>query len=96
MPVAVVFSPAAEADMDDIWFNIALENPAAADRLIDTIGQRCTQLSEFPELGPLRPEIAEAARSLNVGDYLILYRIAARSVEVIRVVHGVRDLTILF
>jgi toxin ParE1/3/4 len=95
MPVAVVFSPAAEADLDDIWLNIALENPAA-DRLIDSVQQRTGQLSEFPELGPLRPDIAEAARSLNVGNYLILYRIEARTVEIVRVVHAARDLTTLF
>jgi toxin ParE1/3/4 len=96
MPVAVVFSPAAERDIDDIWLNIALENPAAADRLIDSIGQRSEQLAEFPELGRLRPDIAEDARSLNVGSYIILYRIAKRTVEVIRIVHGARDLTMLF
>ena len=96
MPVAVVFSPAAEADLDDIWLNIALENPAAADRLIDAITERTKQLSEFPELGRLRPDIAEAARSLNVGNYLILYHVAARSIHIVRVVHGARDLTKLF
>jgi toxin ParE1/3/4 len=96
MAVAVVFSPAAEADLDHIWLNIALENPAAADRLIDSIGQQCGQLSQFPELGRSRPDIAEAARSLNVGNYLILYRIEARAIEVVRIIHGARDLTALF
>jgi toxin ParE1/3/4 len=96
MSASVVFSPAAEADLDDIWLNIALENPAAADRLIDDIRQRSDQLSEFPELGPLRPDIIEAARSLNAGNYLILYRIVTRTVEVVRSVHGARDLTPLF
>jgi toxin ParE1/3/4 len=96
MSVAVVFSPAAEADLDDIWLNIALENPAAADRLIDSVQQRTGQLSEFPELGRSRPDIADAARSLNVGNYLILYRIEARTVEIVRIVHGARDLTTLF
>jgi toxin ParE1/3/4 len=96
MPALVVFSPAAEADLDDIWLNIALENPAAADRLIDAVRERAGQLSEFPELGRSRPDIAEAARSLNVGNYLILYRIVTRTVEVVRVVHGARDLTKLF
>lgn len=95
MSVTVAFGPAAEADLDDIWLNIALDNPAAADRLIDSIQRRTDQLSEFPELGPTRPDIAEAARSLNVGDYLILYRIETGTVEVVRVVHGARDLTTL-
>jgi toxin ParE1/3/4 len=58
--------------------------------------ERTEQLSEFPQLGRLRPEIAEAARSLNVGNYLVLYRIVTRTVEVVRVAHGARDLTKLF
>lgn len=95
MPVAVVFSPAAESDLNDIWLDIAQESLAAADRFVDSVGQRSEQLSEFPELGRLRPEISDTARSLNVGNYLILYRLAARAVEVIRVVHGARDLTAL-
>jgi len=95
MSVAVVFSPAAENDLDDIWLNIALDNLAAADRLIDTIQQRTGQLGEFQELGRSRPDIAKTARSLNVGNYLILYRIEARTIEVVRIVHGARDLTTL-
>lgn len=95
MRVTVVFSPAAESDLDEIWLNIAQENPSAADRLIDSFRQRSEQLSEFPELGRLRPDIAEAARSVNVGNFLILYRIVARTVEVIRIVHGARDLAAL-
>jgi toxin ParE1/3/4 len=47
-------------------------------------------------LGRSRPDIADAARSLNVGNYLILYRIEARTVEIVRIVHGARDLTTLF
>lgn len=92
----VVFTPAAETDLDDIWYAIALDNPAAADRTIDAIQKRCGQLCAFPESGPLRSEIAAQARSLNEGRYVILYRISATAVEIIRIVHGARDLTALF
>jgi toxin ParE1/3/4 len=96
MPNAVVvFTPAAALDLDDIWFDIALDNPAAADRMIDAIKQRSEQLSAFPQSGPLRPDIADDARSLTIGNYLMLYRLAADSVEVIRIVHGARDVATL-
>lgn len=36
----VIFSPAAESDLDDIWYHIALDNPSAADRTIDKLRQR--------------------------------------------------------
>lgn len=91
----VVFSPAAETDLDDIWYAIALDNLTAADRALDAIRQRCDQLSDFPESGPLRSEISSQARSLNAGSYIILYQISATSVEIVRIVHGARDVTAL-
>lgn len=93
MPAAaVIFKPAAESDLDNIWLAIAQDNPAAADRMIDAIRQRTEQLSLFPESGPLRPEISDDARCLTLADYLILYRITRHQVEIVRIVHGARDL----
>lgn len=92
----VLFTPAAESDLDDIWFNVALDSPAAADRLIDNIHHRALQLGDFPELGPAQHEISQGMRSLNSGVYLILYRITDKHVEIVRVVHGARDLSSIF
>lgn len=86
----------ASADLDDIWLHVALDNPAAADRLIDRIVARCQDLADHPRLGPSRPEIAPEARILVVGDYLALYRIMGDSAEIVRVVHGARALKALF
>jgi toxin ParE1/3/4 len=92
----VVFTPAAEADLNEIWFEIALDNIAAADRTIDHIRKRTEQLSVFPELGRVRPDVAEDVRSLVVGSYIVLYRIGADVADIVRIVHGARDLTALF
>lgn len=96
MSVKVEYQPAAESDLDDIWLTIALNNPAAADRVIDAIHDRAKLLSNFPELGPERPDIAPDLRVLVEGSYLILYRVTETSVEIVRVVHGARDMTALF
>jgi len=92
---AVVFTPAAERDLDDIWWEIAQHNLPAADRTTDRIRERTEQLARFPGSGHLRPEIAATARFLTEGNYLILYTVKERQVEIIRVVHGARDLTSL-
>ena len=92
----VVFRPAAERDLDEIWLYIAFDNPAAADAVVDQIQKRTQQLSAFPQTGRLRPEIAEDARSVPVRTYLILYREAENFIDIVRVVHGARDLTALF
>jgi toxin ParE1/3/4 len=92
---AVVFTPAAERDLDDIWWEIAQHNLLAADRTIDRIRERTEQLARFPNSGHLRPEIAASARFLTEGNYLILYTVKQRQVDIIRIVHGARDLTSL-
>lgn len=86
----------AAADLDEIWLHAATESLAAADRLIDRIAARCHELAEHPELGPARPKIAPEARMLVINDYLVLYRIKASSVQIVRVVHGARRLQGLF
>ena len=92
----VVYSPRAQADLDEIWLHVALDNPAAADRLIDRIVARCQGLDGHPQLGPARPEIASEARALVVGDYLLLYRVDGFGAVIVRVVHGARRLTDMF
>ena len=89
-------SPRAGADLDDIWLHIALDNPGAADRLIDRIVRRIQDLEDHPRLGPARPEISPEARMLIVGDYLVLYKVEGSDVIIVRVVHGARDLAALF
>jgi toxin ParE1/3/4 len=43
-----------------------------------------------------RPDIAPKLRSSPVGSYLILYRQVAAGVEVVRVLHGARNLRAIF
>jgi toxin ParE1/3/4 len=64
----------AEEDLIDIWLYIAQDNPAAADRLLDTLEEKGWLLAENPKLGQARPDIAEDFHHLPVGRYLMLYR----------------------
>lgn len=82
----------AEDDLVDIWLYIADENPDAADRLLEEIDRNCALLAENPRLGRARPDIAPGLRYLPTGNYLILYRLLANGIEVVRVVHGARQL----
>ncbi len=84
--------PAANDDLDDIWFHIAMDSPRAADRVIDMIESAERRLLDFPILGRERPELLAGVRSWPVGDYLILYRIDRSRLVVVRIVHGARDL----
>ncbi len=84
--------PRAEADLLEIWLYIAQDSPRAADRLLDRIEAQCRLLADNPRLGRARPEIAPDARAWIVGRYLILYRARDDGIEVVRVVHGAREI----
>ncbi|PKQ02842.1 MAG: plasmid stabilization protein [Alphaproteobacteria bacterium HGW-Alphaproteobacteria-12] len=82
----------ARDDLVEIWRRIAAGNPGAADSTLDRIEDASTRLARHPELGQARPDIRPELRYFVVSPYLLLYRTAGRDVEIVRVVHGRRDL----
>ncbi|CAM5434079.1 Toxin ParE3 [Aquamicrobium terrae] len=88
----IVTSASAEEDLIAIWLHIARENPRAADRMLDAIETRWQQLAVHPFSGPARDDVQPGLRHLTMRDYLILYRVGDDAVEIVRVLHGRRNL----
>src|SRR5579862_7080581 len=86
----------AEKDLLSIWRFLAEQGPASATRFIRTLYEHFTVLAEHPRLGQARPDIRADLRHFPVKRYLILYRQISDGVEIVRVVHGSRDLGALF
>ena len=86
----------ARADLDDLWFYIAQDDPLAADKFIKHVVSRFTKLANWPQIGRRRSELAANLRSFSVGRYVIFYRPLGNGIEVVRVLHGARDLPPLF
>ena len=82
----------ANNDLIAIWRHIALDNPAAATAQLIEIERKFLLLSFFPKIGRKRDDIREGLRMFPCDAYVILYRETAGSVEIVRVVHGARDL----
>ena len=82
----------AAEDLIDIWSMIARDDPSAADRVLEAIEQRWQQLVQHPYSGISREEIAPGLRHLVIRQYLILYRVGAETIEIVRVLHGRRKL----
>lgn len=96
MPQAII-SPSAEADLAEIWEYIARDSPLNADGLIHRIYQTCQDtLASNPTIGRTREELSPGLRSLVVQDYVMFYRPIEDGVEIIRVIHGRRDIRELF
>jgi toxin ParE1/3/4 len=85
----------AEQDLDEIWFYIALDNVAAADNLLDDVDSSCQLLAMQPKAGRLRPELAPELRSFPVGRHVVFYRPQDDGIEVVRVLHGARDIELI-
>lgn len=88
----VLHSKLAKLDLLSIWAYIAEDNPNAADKLLESIDEKCKLLAENPKLGQARPDIAPTMRYFPIKNYLILYQEHASGIEVVRVIQGSRDL----
>jgi toxin ParE1/3/4 len=91
-------APQAEAELDDIWYDLAKEGGSIeiADRLIDSITERFYLLACHPHIGRRRDEdLRPGLRSFPVGEYVIIYRVEEEDVLILHVFRGSRDIEAL-
>jgi toxin ParE1/3/4 len=86
----------AEADLDDLWAYIAADNAAAADRLVDAVLEGSRTHVRFPNMGQSRDELRPGIRSFVVSPYVVFYRPVEGTIEVLRILHGARDIPSIF
>lgn len=86
----------AQADVDKVWLHIAQDRPSAADRMMVRFADRFALLAANPELGEARSDLGLGLRLSVVGNYVIVYRPLTERVEIVRVIHGARDLIAQF
>ncbi len=91
-----VFSPLAEFDLEEIGDYIARDNPARAVSFIRDIREQCIKITAMPEAAPLRHELGEGIRMLPFGRYLIFYTANNEGIRIERVLHGARNIPVLF
>ena len=80
----------------DIADYIAENNPNRAETFIHEIVGHCHRLCNMPHVGRARLELGHDIRSIPHGGYVIFYRVAVSEVEIVRVLHGARDIQRLF
>ncbi len=91
-------SSPAESDLDEIWYYVASRSGSLeiADRLIDAIASRFALLATHPNIGRKRDlDLRPGLRSLAVGSYVIIYRVEAEDVLILRVLRGSRNIEAL-
>ena len=75
-------------NLDELAEYISQDNPEAASRTVQRLGEAVRRLSTYPKMG--RPGRIQGTRELVVSGtpYVVAYRIANGRVDVLRVVHG--------
>jgi toxin ParE1/3/4 len=93
----IIWSPEAEQDLLDIWSYLAREASfTVADTQIRDIVHACQLLGDHPLAGRLREELAPMLRSVAANPYVVFYRLTGKAVEIVRVLHGRRDIDSIF
>ncbi len=87
-----VLTRRAKRDLNDIWDYIASDNIEDADRVIDALDGAVIKLAQNPGIGHWREELIDKRhRFFPVHPYLIVYRHETKPLQIIRVLHGSRD-----
>lgn len=89
-----IVAPVARADLHEIWDYYAgeIQDVDVADRIRDELFAAFDALANTPGMGHYRSDlVAEPLRFWRVRDYLIIYRSEKRPIEIVRVLHGKRD-----
>jgi toxin ParE1/3/4 len=89
----VEITPSAERDIEEICDYISQDSPENAAAFIDALEQQIETLEHLPERCPLIPEneiLGTSCRHLLFGNYRTIFRITAKTVTILRVIHGAR------
>ena len=89
----VIVSGRARADLKGIYAYIHERSPDAATRLIDDLLEKVQDLAHAPYSGAPRDDLGPGLRHLVIGSYLAFYRVEGETIEVLRYLHGARNLS---
>ena len=91
-----VLTPAAQADVLRIIDFLEGDNPSAILKVVDALDEAMQLLAGNPMIGHMRRDLAgDDVRFWSVFKYLIVYHPETKPLQVVRVVHGRRDLKAL-
>jgi len=92
----VIWSPRSVADLEEIRTFIEADSPAWADLTVRRVVATVERLQQFPDSGRMVPERQSSdLREVISGNFRIVYRRRATSVEIATVFRGSRDFSTL-
>lgn len=93
MPVQqLVIAPVARDDLKNIYqYGRRQWGKARSDSYMAILQEQFWSLTEQPLMGIERPEPLPDVRSLVIQSHTVFYRVVAKRIEIIRVLHGRQD-----
>ncbi|MBX7149843.1 type II toxin-antitoxin system RelE/ParE family toxin [bacterium] len=92
MAAKYLFTHQAVNDLESIFDYLSEKSPQSAARFSENLEAKCGKLTLSPAMGKMRNELILGLRSLPVGKYIIFYRQKNKNIEIIRLLHGARDI----
>lgn len=92
----VLKRPQAESDLREISDYIAQNNPETAIRFLLKLNEQFKILAENPFLGRSREELLADLRGFPFGNYVVFYLPLDNGIEIVRILHGSRDISTFF
>lgn len=88
-----VLTPAAEGDLLKIIEYLEGDTASAVLKVVDALDEAMDRLADNPGTGHVRRDLTdEDVRFWPVFKYLVIYRPDTKPLEIVRVLHGRRDL----
>ena len=75
-----------------VFEDIAEDSENRADAFIDSIDRKLHELADSPHIGRSRSELLAGLSSFPFGRYIIFSLIIPGGIEIVRVLHGARDI----
>lgn len=87
-----VLTPAAKGDLLKIVEYLEGDTPNAILKVVDALDDAMQLLADNPGMGHLRPDLTpQDVRFWSVFKYLVIYRPDTMPLQIVRVLHGRRD-----
>ncbi|MEY2777619.1 MAG: hypothetical protein RLY30_1717 [Pseudomonadota bacterium] len=92
----VTFSPKSRQDLLDIGDYVAQDSRGNARRFVAKLIDQCQRIGRAPLGYVSREDLAPGLRMAALGSYVIFFRVLDGTVRIERVLHGARNLPMLF
>jgi toxin ParE1/3/4 len=88
-------SSRAKSDLDQIYDVISRDKPAAARQWVKRAYAEFARPVKNPQIGQARCNLRQNLRCISHGSYVIFFQPNQGALEIVRVIHGSRDIDAL-